>query len=94
MDSNECTQTCPDGTYGDPSTYSCIECPYFSYEGECLLECPNQTNVEETTGKVICQNCSDADRTCDERYEFTMNCEVSEDGKSLKHSIALPEGLH
>ena len=41
MNRNSCASVCPDGTYGDPSTYSCIVCPYFTYLGQCLLTCPN-----------------------------------------------------
>ena len=41
MNANLCMMICPNGTYGNPSNYSCIPCPYFTYLGKCLLTCPN-----------------------------------------------------
>ena len=68
MNANRCMIVCPDGTYGDPSNYSCIPCPYFTYQGNCLLTCPNETNVDTTTNKTICKNCSSTDNTCFDKY--------------------------
>jgi hypothetical protein len=61
---NACVQICPDGSYGDPVKFKCISCIYFSYEGTCLLTCPNDTIVNVTSGKTICQNCSTTLGTC------------------------------
>lgn len=93
MDQNRCVVLCPDGTYGDPSTYSCVPCPYFTYLGQCLLTCPNQTNVDILTNKTICKNCSTTDNTCNNQYVFSLKTTVSEDGQSLIHNVYLPEGL-
>lgn len=90
MNQNRCAIICPDGTYGDPSTYSCISCPYFTYQGQCLLVCPNQTNVDVTTGRVICKNCSSTDNTCQDQFSFTLSTIVSADGQSLIHDVYLP----
>lgn len=93
MGANRCAIVCPDGTYGDPGTYSCISCPYFTYQGQCLLTCPNETNVDSTTGRTICKNCSTSANTCEEKYQFNLKTTVSEDGQSLIHNVYLPEGL-
>ena len=68
MNANSCMMACPDGTYGDPTNYSCIPCPYFTYLGQCLLICPNETNVDASTGKIICKNCSTTDNTCQDKH--------------------------
>ena len=93
LGANTCVTICGDGTYGDPSTYSCIECPYFSYLGKCLLTCPNETNVDLTTNRTVCQNCTAQDNSCVQQYAFTVTTTVSSDGTSMIHNVYLPEGL-
>ncbi len=93
MNANACMMICPNGTYGNPSNYSCIPCPYFTYLGKCLLTCPNETNVGISSGKAICENCSITDNTCQDKYKFILKTTVSDDGQSLIHKVHLPKGL-
>lgn len=82
MTADKCAQKCPDGTYGNVSDYKCVPCPYFSYNGQCILECPEGTNVEVVDGKTACVACTATAelRTCDDRAVFEMKTTISDDG--------------
>jgi hypothetical protein len=93
MKSNQCVTVCPDGTYGDPVKLKCVPCIYFSYAGNCLLSCPNNTYVNVLNNQTICQNCSVSLGTCKKAYDFQVTTTLINGGNSLQNKVYLSAGL-
>jgi hypothetical protein len=58
-----------------------------------LLKCPNDTIVNATNNRTICQNCSTSLGTCKASYSFEVSTKLVNEGKSMEHKVTLPAGL-
>jgi hypothetical protein len=77
---------CPNGFYGNSTDYTCRDCIYYTFNGECVLSCPTGYFPQVNNSKTICQNCNDPSAVgnpCNRSYTFTVSTAVVDDGKSL-----------
>ena len=84
--SNSCVTVCPNGYYGNSTDYTCRDCIYYTFNGNCVLSCPTEYFPQMKSSKTICQDCNDPSAVgnpCNRSYTFSVSTAVVDNGNSL-----------
>jgi hypothetical protein len=89
---SSCLMLCPDGTYKNGSSLSCLNCSYFTLNQECIQQCPTGYVGISKLGASVCEGCSTANCSTYDK-PFTIQTTVDASSDSFIHQIGLPNGL-